>query len=959
MPSLGTLPNELMLNVAAYSGNQDLSSLSRVCRGFHNLLTPALYERHKNDGALLYCAVELASIGTIRYLLQAGANPNIVVSTRFVKDPSEGYPSLHRSNPNYKVTTLRQGFGYQKEESPAKQLEQHRLLGRNSYWSPLHAAVGMGRDDIVQLLLEYGADIHAFCRGFCTCTVPSEKHFTSERALLERPTWMPLHVAICYGHESTARLLISRGASIDVSAPLLRQDACRINALHTACSANAVPIIRFLLDEGHQQNVNVLDPLNSTPITYAYAADNWSCIEPLAGAGGSLDATLDGDSLIQHACRNNRFDEAIRFIHLGADLKKSSNEGLWGVDIASAALFLCCDVDGRVDARIQRNVAQKPSRILAIRALIEAGADIETRCQPSPPFHREKEGLITPLMAAAGFGLPEVVNTLIAVGADIGAVDKEGKTALILAARDYRLPGRDGHEENESMLNTIAALLPHKPGRFDEIHKALLKSLSNCSDIRIPKLLLKHAKPGILGEEGNVRPLLEAAMQNDQLSIELAEWLTESGLREPTTEEIAHIIDALIPIDICPTHDELLIVEYFLRYPHAHDVVRNTNRIRGWISQEDTYTELVKLAIELGLPDDCPALLVEACEVSNEEIVQLLLEKGADPNEPSGSDLPLLKSFRSGGLGTVRILMDHGAIVHKHPKVDIMGRKDFGPLDLAITRGEDAIVRQIVTHRNYQATREQSMFHFETACFASRDAFGNGTIFKLLLEPVGSNAVLPQSRLTPLHLLIRRRAGRGISLLIEAGADIHIHLSPSDSSSIPVNNSIWGTTALEWAIKFSPVQHVRLLLETPSNAPRNRSRRAGLDVYWLRYVHAACRRNDPAIMDLLLKQNLPAHARNDKGNSFLTMFCTFIYNVYVSADPTQIEQSTVDNSAECVVVLLNHGADPEQKNNKGVSGRDLMCKIVFYDGPSLSLSYVANAWCKKLVFDNTGVRVKS
>ncbi|KAI0135904.1 ankyrin repeat-containing domain protein [Daldinia grandis] len=129
----------------------------------------------------------------------------------------------------------------------------------------------MGRDDIVDLLLQYKADIHVVSNGCCKCL-----HLHPNKALIDKtkyyvkPYWMPLHAAICHGYESTARLIISHGASTGVSP----DDDCITALLHTACFSNNLPIIRCLLDGGHQTDINVQDYRGHTPMAYAYFANS-------------------------------------------------------------------------------------------------------------------------------------------------------------------------------------------------------------------------------------------------------------------------------------------------------------------------------------------------------------------------------------------------------------------------------------------------------------------------------------------------------------------------------------------------------------------------------------------------------------------------------------------------------------------------------------------------------------
>ncbi|KAI0799026.1 hypothetical protein GGR55DRAFT_523538 [Xylaria sp. FL0064] len=92
-------------------------------------------------------------------------------------------------------------------------------------------------------------DINALSRYFCACAVPPDRTIA--------PLWTPLHTSICHGHESTTRLLLSRGASTNVTTRFLgkHKEHRRFTALHTACLADHLDAARALVDGGYQTDV--------------------------------------------------------------------------------------------------------------------------------------------------------------------------------------------------------------------------------------------------------------------------------------------------------------------------------------------------------------------------------------------------------------------------------------------------------------------------------------------------------------------------------------------------------------------------------------------------------------------------------------------------------------------------------------------------------------------------------
>lgn len=64
----------------------------------------------------------------------------------------------------------------------------------------------------------------------------------------------------------TAKLLLSRGASITDTTALQDGGEAHVTALHTACSAGATSIARLLIED-HQADIEAKDHLGQTPVS--------------------------------------------------------------------------------------------------------------------------------------------------------------------------------------------------------------------------------------------------------------------------------------------------------------------------------------------------------------------------------------------------------------------------------------------------------------------------------------------------------------------------------------------------------------------------------------------------------------------------------------------------------------------------------------------------------------------
>ncbi|OTB09885.1 hypothetical protein K445DRAFT_17199 [Daldinia sp. EC12] len=942
MPFLGDISLDLVLEIADRLDDKSLAFLSATCRDLNEKLIDQLYERHKHDRSLLGYFVNSGNSGALGYLLRAGANPNLLLMS---PRNASALPSL-----NFSPLPLEGGQAHHDARHNLILHQEPAVNDAQFYWSILHIAASMGRDDMVELLLEYDAHVDSLCRGFCGCAIPTPEYpFIHTLDGDNWPLWTPLHVAICHGHESTARLLMSYGASLNVSPGLLRDNPAGITALHTACQSDAIPLIRFLIGQGHQTDVNVEDHLGYTPMVYAYFANSWKSIEFLANAGASLDVRLGQSSLVQHACNSRRFFEALEFIDLGADLSKSFSEDPNAPDTISAMLFACCERKPIRGLLYSRESCQEEFRAEAVRELIKAGADVEVRSKIQPAVLREAEYLTTPLIAASERNFDEIVDVLLAAGADINAVDDRGNAALVTVCAYEE---EDHPEVYGAKLRVVKALLNRNPYCYDDIHKALLNALRCPFETEVAGLLIDHAKPGTLHNKESFKLIQEAL---GDIYPDMFDLLVEKGIREPTAQEIDLIIDEVMPIGAGAAFKCLS------KFPHAYGPLRNPQRLLD--CARDGHFEWVNLFLDIQTPPNPAFIMAKACEGGSYETVKMLLQKGVDPNKPSGSKLPLVEAVMQDNVSLVGLLLDHGAIAHTGPKLPADHRRDFGALDCAIVKGFAKIVAKICGHANYRPTQEQRTAHLETALCTDLDQSKYIKILEAVLKSTNPNVVLPAAGITPLHLSLSGGHDKAICLLLEAGANIHMCLGPDNCPSVSTKNTrFWGKTPLEWAIMYSQPSRIKILLGAPSTSTQVSLRKPWPqtpEVPRLRYVRAACWRHDPAVMALVLRE-IPSTTCDNEGNSFLSIFCKTIDNLCPIGNEAGPAHLNAKRAVKSIITLLKNGADPRKKNKKGISALDHFARMMAYNnGPSQSRQEMSEAWNEKLILNAEGLRIKA
>jgi uncharacterized protein len=114
-----------------------------------------------------------------------------------------------------------------------------------------------------------------------------------ERCLADEPASLgaaaadgnfPLGLAAFFGHASTVRLLLARGADVRAAA----QNAMKVQPLHAAAASRKPEVVRAVLT-GHP-DVNARQQVGYTPLMGAAAAGSQEMVDLLLDAGG--DPTL-------------------------------------------------------------------------------------------------------------------------------------------------------------------------------------------------------------------------------------------------------------------------------------------------------------------------------------------------------------------------------------------------------------------------------------------------------------------------------------------------------------------------------------------------------------------------------------------------------------------------------------------------------------------------------------------
>ena len=238
-----------------------------------------------------------------------------------------------------------------------------------------------GHKNVIQLLLDQGADIHARCRNGGTA----------------------IQIAARRGHESIVMLLLERGADIT---------PCLIAIL----GGGFEPILRLSLDRN--------EDINATDLTGRTA----NMVQFLLDQGAEINAAGDeGDAALHKACSHDNTPVVKLLLDRGADVNAFGRNGtpLHAASFTDISDLIRLLLDRGADIHAETSDSERPlykavqcSRVQTISLLLEWGTN-----------PNQGGGLSSPLHTASAYGNLEVVQMLLDYGAIVNAHKPSG-TAL-------------------------------------------------------------------------------------------------------------------------------------------------------------------------------------------------------------------------------------------------------------------------------------------------------------------------------------------------------------------------------------------------------------------------------------------------------------------------------------------------------------------------------------------------
>lgn len=495
-----------------------------------------------------------------------------------------------------------------------KLLAQDATVDSVKGFTLLHAAAGGGHIDVIKFLIS---------KGFKATASTEEGGRT------------PLHIAASGAHQEAAQLLLANGAPVDSGeyAPLfyaawwdhkdmvkfLMSQGADVNrgpmsALHASVDWWWPELGERVLEAG--ADVNVTDEQGYTPLYHAIVTIEWlEMVEMLVSHGADVNLAPEHEPLnspLHLAITNGQLEMAKLFVSKGADVHKGSKTKLhlavkgWSVDLA--------------------------------KLLLEAGVDINTR---------DEQGA-TPLHLAVATQQLEMAEYLVSQGADVSIKNNSGTTPLSIAKSKKLI-------ELLSQSPAEAALLNRD---FATTNRLLQKG----ADANTPLLM---AYTGNL--EGVKRLLSKGTVADGMKGLTLLHAAAAGG----HTEVI-----------------ELLIANGFKATAMTEDDARTPLHYSASANHQEAAQLLIAHGAALNSGYHTP--LFDAAEAGHKDMVRFLMRKGVDFNK--GPQIPLHLAVRGGHPEIANLLIEVGA--------DINVRDEQGntPLHSAVATGRLKMVELLDSH---------------------------------------------------------------------------------------------------------------------------------------------------------------------------------------------------------------------------------------------------------------------
>ncbi|KAJ3530065.1 hypothetical protein NM208_g9489 [Fusarium decemcellulare] len=642
------------------------------------------------SGSALHLAVQRGSLGVVKALLRAGANPNIPFGPSFSdiwKDICEQFRETRRHMANALYTPLDIAYrdGLWEIAQLLIQAGAHPALLAEA----LHNAIGQMNHGLVEFCLMNGADVHArYERSQTALQLVCERQIPGWRQMVgillrwgadvnappgHKFGSTALQAAVKTGNIDLVLLLLERGA--DLNAPPCHSGG--LTALQAAAKIGNIDLVQLLLDRGADVNAPPCYSGGLAAMQAAVTSGNLRLVEIMVQRGGNINAKRapeGGTTCLQAAVDTGDLELVNKLLALGAQVNaaepllqaalKINHEDMAlslleaGANINSElgrASPLCCAilqgncrlfellmskgaiVDPPQDDPTPLHAAVAGGPLNMTRSLIDAGANINRPSHHGYHNPDNRASMEAPLVTAITKGNDELVELLINAGANINPSPTPSLPLIPLqCAMD-----RKNLEMVQLLLSHGADVNP--PQDIFNTFSPLGYAIRQESRELVQLLLSQRADPNRTNEANNSNALHTAIYQ----------------LYKPwEVDKMLEIVGMLLDHNVDVNAHSL-----------AGSPIQLTSRLKG-----EKATELAKMLLGAGADVNCPPSfnfnmtpLQAVIETGQDELARIFFAAGADINAPAccdGGATALQAAAKREDLVLVRDLISRGANIN-------------------------------------------------------------------------------------------------------------------------------------------------------------------------------------------------------------------------------------------------------------------------------------------------------
>ena len=491
----------------------------------------------------------------------------------------------------------------------------------------LTTAAGQGHQEIVEFLLNQGANID------------SCKSHSLNMGSRSQPTvfWQlanPLHAATASSHLSVVKLLLKRGADVNV------QDEDGTTALCIAVTANSPEIVESLLD--YDANPNIAGPRGGT-LHIAARHGHLHIATRLIESKANLDLQYWlGWTPLHEAAENGHVKVVEYLCRRGAKINAQNSSGWTPLHGAAA--------NGHVKV-------------------------VEYLCRRGAKINAQNSSGWTPLHGAAANGHTKTAAYLIGEGADVNLHTKNGSTALHTAIAN-------DHSEMASTLIRAGTTLNSTDDGSTPLHFAAGRGIS---ELILP--LIQAGADRDAQSHLGLTPLHEAAQNKHPKVVDLllncdAVFKADSEGWMPL-HDAAHVGSFEVMTRLLEGNADL----------HAREG-RGWTPLH--LAAQNNFPTIVAFLLDQGSnidvqTDEGYTALMIATQKNSPDVFDLLISRGADVNiaEPSGFQA-LHRAVITDRMKFVKSLVERGC------DVNARSANDNTPLQIAIRQGSNEIIKYLI-----------------------------------------------------------------------------------------------------------------------------------------------------------------------------------------------------------------------------------------------------------------------